>query len=56
MGVRNSITYLQKEMQSIREQVLTLPDDVRILSGHMGATTVGAERRGNPFIQYELQS
>jgi hydroxyacylglutathione hydrolase len=38
-------------MQSIREQVLTLPDDVRILSGHMGATTVGAERRGNPFIE-----
>ena len=37
-------------MSSIQEQVLTLPDDVRILSGHMGETTVGAERRGNPFI------
>jgi hydroxyacylglutathione hydrolase len=39
-------------MQSIHEQVLTLPDDVRILSGHMGDTTVGVERRQNPFLQY----
>jgi len=37
-------------MQSIQQQVLTLPDDVKILSGHMGETTVGAERRGNPFL------
>ena len=37
-------------MQAILEQVLTLPDDVRILSGHMGETTVGAERRTNPFL------
>ena len=34
----------------VKEQVLTLPDEVRILSGHMQATTVGAERKGNPFI------
>ncbi len=39
-------------LTSIREQVLTLPDDVRILSGHMGETTVGDERRGNPFLMY----
>jgi glyoxylase-like metal-dependent hydrolase (beta-lactamase superfamily II) len=39
-------------IQSIKEQVLTLPDDVRILSGHMGETTVGAERRSNPFLLY----
>jgi len=38
-------------MRSIREQVLTLPDDTRILPGHMGETTVGKERRGNPFIR-----
>ena len=37
-------------LESIKEQVLTLPDDVRILSGHMGETSVGAERHGNPFI------
>ena len=37
-------------LTSIREQVLTLPDEVRILAGHMGETTVGEERRGNPFL------
>lgn len=39
-------------MQSIQEQVLTLPDDVRILSGHMGETSVGVERESNPFLNY----
>jgi len=39
-------------LTSIREQVLTLPDKTRILSGHMGETTVGEERRGNPFLVY----
>jgi glyoxylase-like metal-dependent hydrolase (beta-lactamase superfamily II) len=38
-------------LQSIREQVLTLPDDVKIFSGHMGETSVGEERRGNPFLK-----
>ncbi len=37
-------------LRSIREQVLTLPDATRILPGHMGETTVGEERRGNPFL------
>ena len=39
-------------LQSIREQVLTLPDDVQVLSGHMGETSVGVERRSNPFLRY----
>jgi hydroxyacylglutathione hydrolase len=39
-------------LKSIREQVLTLPDETRILSGHMGETTVGAERHSNPFLLY----
>lgn len=37
-------------MNSIREQVLTLPDDTRILNGHGPETTVGQERTSNPFI------
>jgi len=37
-------------MRSIREQVLTLPDDTRLLNGHGPETTVGRERRTNPFI------
>ncbi len=37
-------------MDSIREQVLTLPDDTRLLTGHGPETTVGEEREGNPFL------
>jgi hydroxyacylglutathione hydrolase len=37
--------------ESIREQVFTLPDDTRLLSGHGPETTVGEEKRSNPFVQ-----
>lgn len=37
-------------MRSIREQVMTLPDETKLYSGHGPLTTVGEERRFNPFI------
>lgn len=37
-------------MASIREQILTLPDETRLLAGHGPETTVGDERVGNPFL------
>ncbi len=37
-------------MQSIREQVMTLPDETKLYSGHGPVTTVGEERRFNPFV------
>jgi hydroxyacylglutathione hydrolase len=37
-------------MRSIREEILTLPDDMRLLPGHGPETTVGRERSGNPFV------
>ncbi|MBT8396107.1 MAG: MBL fold metallo-hydrolase [Gemmatimonadetes bacterium] len=37
-------------MDSIRTQVLSLPDDTRLLTGHGPETTVGWERRTNPFL------
>jgi glyoxylase-like metal-dependent hydrolase (beta-lactamase superfamily II) len=37
-------------MESIRSQVLSLPDETRLLSGHGPETTVGEERRFNPFL------
>lgn len=37
-------------MESIRRVVLPLEDDVAILSGHGPETTVGIERRTNPFV------
>jgi glyoxylase-like metal-dependent hydrolase (beta-lactamase superfamily II) len=37
-------------MASIRSQVLSLPDETRLLTGHGPETTVGWERRTNPFL------
>lgn len=37
-------------MQSIFTQLMTLDDDVRVLPGHMQETTIGRERRTNPFL------
>lgn len=36
--------------QSIREKIFTLDDEVTILPGHGDPTTVGRERKDNPFI------
>jgi glyoxylase-like metal-dependent hydrolase (beta-lactamase superfamily II) len=36
--------------KSIREQVFTLPDETRLLSGHGPETTVGEEKKFNPFV------
>jgi hydroxyacylglutathione hydrolase len=37
-------------LDSLRDKVLTLPDDTVVLPGHGGATTIGRERAGNPFL------
>jgi len=37
-------------VKSIKEQVFTLPDDTRLLSGHGPETTVGEEKLSNPFV------
>lgn len=37
-------------MRSIRQNLLPLGDDVRVLAGHGPATTIGEERRTNPFL------
>lgn len=36
-------------LESIREKVLALPDDVRVYPGHGPETTVGYERQNNPY-------
>jgi hydroxyacylglutathione hydrolase len=35
---------------SITEQVFSLPDDTHLLSGHGEKSTVGEEKKGNPFV------
>lgn len=37
-------------LHSIRTKLLTLDDGVRVLSGHGEMTTIGQERRTNPFL------
>ena len=37
-------------MASIRDRILSLPDDTRLFPGHGPDTTVGVERRSNPFV------
>ncbi|HEX2360270.1 MAG TPA: MBL fold metallo-hydrolase [Solirubrobacterales bacterium] len=37
-------------MRSIRELVESLPPETRVHPGHMGLTTLGAERATNPFL------
>ncbi|MDH3540091.1 MAG: MBL fold metallo-hydrolase, partial [Acidimicrobiia bacterium] len=36
---------------SMEKQVLVLDDAIEVLPGHGPATTIGRERRTNPFLQ-----
>ncbi len=38
-------------MGSIRDKLLPLPDDTAVYSGHGAATTLGEEKRFNPFLR-----
>lgn len=37
-------------LRTLREKVLTLPDDIVVLPGHGGQTDIGREKRTNPFL------
>jgi glyoxylase-like metal-dependent hydrolase (beta-lactamase superfamily II) len=37
-------------VESIKTQVFAMPDETRLLSGHGPETTVGEEKRSNPFV------
>lgn len=37
-------------LRSIRSEIFSLPDETILYSGHGAATSVGEERRGNPFV------
>ena len=38
-------------IESMQSQILTLADDIEVLPGHGATTTIGRERRTNPFLQ-----
>ena len=37
-------------LETLRDKVLTLPDDVVVLPGHGEQTSIGRERTTNPFL------
>lgn len=41
----------ERLLQSIRENLFTLPDEVKVYPGHGLTTTIGYEKRNNPFLQ-----
>jgi glyoxylase-like metal-dependent hydrolase (beta-lactamase superfamily II) len=41
----------QSLLDGIRQKLCTLPDDTRVLPGHGPETTVGVERRTNPWLR-----
>jgi glyoxylase-like metal-dependent hydrolase (beta-lactamase superfamily II) len=42
---------LEEIMNSIKNKLLILPDYVKVYPGHGEVTTIGEERRTNPFLQ-----
>ncbi len=48
-GCQDSFTY-QMALRNLRHHVMSLPDDTILLTGHGPATTVGQEKRRNPFF------
>lgn len=43
----------QALLNSIRTKLYTLPDDFTVYAGHMDPTTIGREKKTNPFIRME---
>jgi len=43
-------------MNSIQEKIITLDDDIIIYPGHGGCTTVGKERKYNPFMRGDAEA
>ncbi len=42
---------LKQEIQSIKEKLMPLSDDVQVYPGHGPSTTIGEERKENPYLQ-----
>lgn len=42
---------LPQEIASIQEKLMSLPDETLVYPGHGPATTIGKERRRNPYLQ-----
>ncbi len=43
----------EQEIKNIKEKLMVLDDNISVYPGHGFSTTIGKERRENPYIQYE---
>jgi hydroxyacylglutathione hydrolase len=50
VGGTSSRAYFEREVQGVREHILSLPDCYTLYPGHGPATTVAVERSYNPFF------
>jgi len=39
---------------SVKEKIFTYPDDTELFPGHGPSTTIGVEKRTNPFLAGEV--
>ena len=52
IGRTDQPTGSSKDMENtLRKKILTLPDAMRVLPGHGAETTIGQERRSNPYLK-----
>jgi len=42
---------MRKIMNSLRERLVVLPEETKVIAGHGSATTIAKERESNPFLQ-----
>ncbi|MEN6384632.1 MAG: MBL fold metallo-hydrolase [Phycisphaerales bacterium] len=42
---------MQQLIENIKTKLMILPEDTKVLPGHGGATTIGREKRRNPYLQ-----
>ncbi len=50
-GIPHATKTHEPLVAAIRQKLLALPDDTKVLPGHGPATTIGAERATNPWLQ-----
>jgi hydroxyacylglutathione hydrolase len=44
---------LKTLLNSIKKNLMTLPDETKVFSGHGPASSIGEERKENPFLNEE---
>jgi hydroxyacylglutathione hydrolase len=42
---------MESLIKAVKEKILTLPDDTKVYPGHGPSTTVGAEKKFNPYLK-----